>query len=156
MAASKTLHIQRQRPSIPAGWRNSSHSDFMMKLVPHLALEDFIHGRADQTDWNTLSFRLHLAHELSRRHAPMVLDDMTQAVTCLMFVLERHRLEGSWRMTRAETLLIGDGINYADQLQDLCTRMMQKLAGVHLIKTSMRELARIGIVSREKAMAWIA
>lgn len=86
----------------------------------------------------------------------MVLDDMTQAVTCLMFVLERHRLEGSWRMTRAETLLIGDGINYADQLQDLCTRMMQKLAGVHLIKTSMRELARIGIVSREKAMAWIA
>ena len=60
------------------------------------------------------------------------------------------------KMTKTEALLIGDGINYADQLQDLCTRMMQKLAGVHLIKTSMNKLAQIGVVSREKAMMWAA
>jgi hypothetical protein len=43
-----------------------------------------------------------------------------------------------------------------EELQDLCTRMMQKLAGVHLIKTSMNKLAQIGVVSREKAMMWAA
>lgn len=154
MASTKTLHVPRRRPAIPAGWRNSSHSDYMMKLLPHLALDDFLKGAADQADWNTLSFRLHLAHELSRRHAPMVLDEMSQALECVMRVLERHQLSGVWRMTRTEALLIGDGLHYADQLQDLCTRLMQKLAGVHLIKTSMQKLARIGIVSREKALAW--
>ena len=156
MGTTKTLHIRRQRPAVPAGWRNSSHSDYMLKLLPHLALADFIKGKADQTDWNTLSFRLHLAQELAKRHAPMVLDDMNQAVACLLTVQERHALNGKWKMTKTEALLIGDGINYADQLQDLCTRMMQKLAGVHLIKTSMHKLAQIGVVSREKAMVWAA
>lgn len=125
----------------------------MLKLIPHLALESFLHGDGGLEHWNTLAFRLHIASELAWRHSPNVVPDFQQAIPYLDDVRVRG-LSGSWALTHEESLCIGTCLWYADRLQEVCTRAMQKEAGLSIVRANINRLHRIGLTSREQAERW--
>lgn len=155
LAARTQMSLRSTKKIVPPGWRYSSHGDLMLKLIPHVALEEFIHGRGGLVDWQTLSFRLHLGAELAARHAPDAREGMLRAMTALFESRARFLQTGRWDLAQAEAHELGDGLNYSDQLQDLCTRLMQKAACAAVVRANMKDLERIGLASREHALLLI-
>lgn len=140
---------------IPAGWGIPDAQSTHLCLIPHSALSDLIARRGIAFHWNTVAFRLHMGKKLAERNTPYILHEMEMAVHCHGLVLDRKKRTEEWRLTGAEALLIGDGLNYTDELQRLTTRREQQQAGIALINENRNNLRAIGITSEDQVVRWL-
>lgn len=144
----KYAPARREMAALPPNWRYSSESSLALKLVPHISMEEFVRKRGTRMDWDTVTFRLHFGLELAKRHHRSILEEMTQAVVSIILVLERFLATKSWVMNETEISLIGAGLCYTDDMQDMCTRLAQKEAADSMVKANAKQLWRIGMYDR--------
>lgn len=145
MTLSTLRPRQQLRPRASAQVRPSPSQDYLMKLIPHLALEEFIAGNGALRYWDTLAFRLRLTEELARRHSPNVLPDIQNALRLLDAIYLLGGREGDWSMSGQTALGVGTCLWYADCLQALCTGAMQHAALEAMLRANLHQPHRIGL-----------
>ncbi len=153
-ARRATLHA---KPKVPAGWRQVSKEDVYLMLLPHSALSDFIGQRAGKWHWDTLIFRLKTALWAARMYIPHEKDvgeTLEAAVGYLTIAKERAEETQVWRLPGPGERIVGDGLHYADQLQQVCTRLQLAEATKRCVRAHARNIEDIGM-TQEQASRWL-
>lgn len=151
--ATLTAKIKNTAVGIAATPKRSSLDRLYGMLYPHSALSDFILDKGEQTEthWGILSFRLHLAATLLQLYAPheaQAADVLRDGIHHLITAQAVHERTGKWRLTRVAQRCVGQGLHYADDLQELVTRPQERAAGIALVKACLHDLKRLGMTDR--------
>lgn len=95
-----------------------------LKLVPHVSFEKFRTGDATETDWHTVTQRLNLGYVMASTHEWGI--DLKQecksALDAVVAVMERKNREGQFGLSGDESKIIGQVLNYCDDMEGQLTR----------------------------------
>lgn len=95
-----------------------------LKLVPHVSFEKFRTSDATETDWHTVTQRLNLGYVMASSHewATDLKDECKQALDAVVAVMERKNREGEFALSGCESKIIGQVLNYCDEMEMELTR----------------------------------
>lgn len=121
-AAAKGKSLKQPHIKIPVTMRFSQRHETDLQLIPHMTLEKFREGVADESDWHFLALRLNWGRFLADEHFHEATQHMAEAQQALAAVRERHSKTGKWGASQPEFAAIGLGLNACDEMQLNCTR----------------------------------
>lgn len=100
----------------------------MLQHVPHDELEKLRTGQADEYTVNTIVYRLNWGYVMSGEvfDNPEVRADMEAGLAAIRSVKERASRIGKYGTTAEEFRIIGDAMNWTDEMQKAATRREQR------------------------------
>lgn len=141
---TKKYRPKYAKDTLPVTFRFGTSSETDLQLIPHTSLAKFKQGVADSRDWHTLASRLNLGNTLAYTHYEgEIKEAMDKATRALGNVFKRHERTQVWGCTGDEFNVMGDGLNYTDQMQKECTRRELQLAMAHVIEVAAVNRGRV-------------
>jgi hypothetical protein len=116
--------MKKQKRTTPINFRFNQQVERDLQLIPHAELEKFRHGAADDVSINTLAFRLNIGYVMSVDlfESEAVTKAMTAGLGALESVIARHSSTGKIGATGEEFYLMGEALNFTDEMQKQSTR----------------------------------
>jgi len=113
---------------LPKIFRHNKQAEVDLQFVPHMELEKFKTGDADEYTWNTVCFRLNWGYVMSGDHFDSVeaRELMEQSLAAIKSVKARHERTSKWGTTGEEFNVIGQALNLTDEMQLNTTRRQQE------------------------------
>lgn len=124
----------------PINHRFNAKTERDLQLIPHAELEKFRHGAADEVSINTLAFRMNLGYVMSTDlfDSEAVTKAMTVGLNALESVMQRHSSTGKIGATGEEFYLIGEALNFTDEMQKQSTRRELEKCMLKVVKLAGR------------------
>lgn len=118
----------RPKPAVlPKMFRHNKQAEVDLQFIPHMELEKFKTGDADEYTWNTVCFRLNWGYVMSGDHFDSVeaRELMEKSLAAIKSVKDRHDRTSKWGTTGEEFNIIGQALNLTDEMQLNTTRRQQ-------------------------------
>jgi hypothetical protein len=113
--------------ALPKIFRHSKEAEVDLQFIPHMELQKFKTGDADEYTWNTVCFRLNWGYVMSGDHFDSVeaRELMEQSLAAIKSVKARHERTNKWGTSGEEFNVIGQALNLTDEMQLNTTRRQQ-------------------------------
>jgi hypothetical protein len=113
---------------LPKVFRHNKEAEVDLQFIPHMELQKFKTGDADEYTWNTVCFRLNWGYVMSGDHFDSVeaRELMEQSLAAIKSVKDRHERTRKWGTTGEEFNVIGHALNLTDDMQLNTTRRQQE------------------------------
>jgi hypothetical protein len=113
---------------LPKIFRHNKEAEVDLQFIPHMELQKFKTGDADEYTWNTVCFRLNWGYVMSGDHFDSVeaRELMEQSLAAIKSVKARHERTSKWGTTGEEFNVIGQALNLTDEMQLNTTRRQQE------------------------------
>jgi hypothetical protein len=113
--------------ALPKIFRHNKQAEVDLQFIPHMELEKFKTGDADEYTWNTVCFRLNWGYVMSGDHFDSVeaRELMEKSLAAIKSVKDRHDRTSKWGTTGEEFNIIGQALNLTDEMQLNTTRRQQ-------------------------------
>jgi hypothetical protein len=113
---------------LPKIFRHNKQAEVDLQFIPHMELQKFKTGDADEYTWNTVCFRLNWGYVMSGDHFDSVeaRELMEQSLAAIKSVKARHDRTSKWGTTGEEFNVIGQALNLTDEMQLNTTRRQQE------------------------------
>ena len=114
--------------ALPKIFRHSKEAEVDLQFIPHMELQKFKTGDADEYTWNTVCFRLNWGYVMSGDHFDSVeaRELMEQSLAAIKSVKARHERTNKWGTSGEEFNVIGQALNLTDEMQLNTTRRQQE------------------------------
>jgi hypothetical protein len=115
-------------PVLAKIFRHNKEAEVDLQFIPHMELQKFKTGDADEYTWNTVCFRLNWGYVMSGDHFDSVeaRELMEQSLAAIKSVKARHERTNKWGTTGEEFNVIGQALNLTDEMQLNTTRRQQE------------------------------
>lgn len=126
--------------ALPINIRFNQQAERDLQLIPHAELEKLRHGLGDDVTINTLIFRMNLGYQMSVDlfDSESVTKAMQAGLDAIQCVMDRNERTGKIGATGEEFHLIGEALNFTDQMQKQSTRREIEKALIKVIKIAGR------------------
>jgi hypothetical protein len=128
---------------IPPVIRHSAAEEVHLQLVPHLDLERFRAGTADDDAWRTLTTRVNWGAVLANRHHPEAVGAMEDAARALHSIHGRQARLGRWGASGPELTALGVALVMVDEMQLLHPKA-ELLDALRAVLRAQDQPARVG------------
>ena len=105
------------RIKLPINFRHSATDELNLQLLPHVYLDGFRDGTAEETDWHALALRLNCGHVLANAYFPDVAAQSRAGLDALRGIKTRHERTGKWGISQPEFDAIGPALGAMDAMQ---------------------------------------
>lgn len=107
---------------LPVNFRFAAAHETQLIQIPFECSERFKSGTADDSDWNTLMFRINWARKIDEAQFGQGADAIEKAQSAMIDVQKRGLEHGTWSTSTPEHAAICVALDLANQMQKLCTR----------------------------------
>lgn len=124
----RSKYRPKPMPVLPKIFRHNKEAEVDLQFIPHMELQKFKTGDADEYTWNTVCFRLNWGYVMSGDHFDSVeaRELMEQSLAAIKSVKARHERTSKWGTTGEEFNVIGQALNLTDEMQLNTTRRQQE------------------------------